>query len=236
MRPIVKGRPLKNGKEVSFGKYGEARPYLENNTGHYCHFCEMPVKNSPAVEHIKPKALHPLLVCDWDNLMLICTYCNSGKTKKSIEMDDYYWPHQHNTYYIFDYNIEEIFGKKGLPSVSDTLTQTQQEKAQRTIDLYKLRVLSSKNGDIDRRLKFRLEAISKAIACKQEYQKQKITEDAIYLMAEAAGFWSVWFSVFKDEPKVLAKLLTFKGVHIASFDTNNYDPIPRNPHNPIDSI
>jgi 5-methylcytosine-specific restriction endonuclease McrA len=84
MRPINKGIwPLDPvGNKIVFNGWGEAKPYLIERTCRYCHFCEMPILNSPAVEHIKNKQYYPNVKNHWANLMLICTYCNSRKPKK----------------------------------------------------------------------------------------------------------------------------------------------------------
>ena len=82
MRPIIKGDWPTDaaGAKIQFNGWGEAKPYLIDNTGLFCHFCEMKLDNTPAVEHVKPKALKhsPNLQNHWANLMLICDYCNSS--------------------------------------------------------------------------------------------------------------------------------------------------------------
>jgi hypothetical protein len=239
VRPFVKGNwPIMNGVKVGFVKHGDAKPYLEENTGHYCHFCEMPLQNVPAVEHIKHQINHPNLVCHWDNLLLICTYCNSRKTKSKIKTYNYYWPHQHNTFYVFDYEILNIMSR-GIPAISTRLTDPVLKiKAERTINLYGLHQTTNSSGGIDRRLSFRLIAISQALECKKEYDAnpRQITEQAILRTARAAGFWSVWFTIFQNDSAVLTELLQFQGTHVASFDTATYNPIPRNPTNIDDPI
>lgn len=61
MRPINKGTlPTDNNpNKIIFNHWKAAKYFLEERTGKYCHFCEMPILNSPSVEHIKNKAFYP---------------------------------------------------------------------------------------------------------------------------------------------------------------------------------
>jgi len=86
-------------------------------------------------------------------------------------------------------------------------------------------------------MKFRLTAISQALECKQEYDANPklITEQAILRNAKAAGFWSVWFTIFQNDFLVLEELASFRGTATFCFDPY-YAPIPRNPTNTTDPV
>lgn len=240
MRPIIKGDwPISEDGKIKFTAHGQAKQFLENNTGHYCYFCEMPVVNVPGVEHIKHQQHHPNLVCHWDNLMLSCQYCNSRKTKSKIKTYNYYWPHKNNTFLIFNYEVDNVFDSKGLPAVNDAqLNDAQKDKAQKTLELYGLNKKENSTGGIDRRFNFRLDAISKALGCKQEYGSipPAITVDGILRTAQSTGFWSIWATVFKHDIPVLEALMTFKGTDINSSFDADFNPVPRNHSNTIDPL
>lgn len=230
MRPIIKGDWPTDaaGAKIQFNGWGEAKPYLIDNTGLFCHFCEMKLDNTPAVEHVKPKALKhsPNLQNHWANLMLICDYCNSRKTKAQIKLYDYYWPHKNNTFKALNMDMT------GIIKVNDGLVSPQLDKAENIIELYGLDKTTDTAGGMDARLRARLEAMSKAINRLLEYQAGQATVQAIVDNASSSGFWSVWFRMFKNHPVVLNALLNdfhFRGTATACFDAaNNYTPQDRN--------
>jgi hypothetical protein len=162
MRPINKGsHPLDEElQKITFNKYGDAKPYLIDKTCRYCHFCEMPILNSPAVEHLKNKDFYPNLIKKWENLMLICVYCNSRKPKKKekimkIKLYNHYFPHIHNTFLLFDY-VTSI----GIPTIKANLNNAEKNKAESTLKLYGLQGVENSEGEIDTRYEHRLIAFS----------------------------------------------------------------------------
>lgn len=230
MRPIKKGGwPIDKATNsmIIFKDHKEARPYLTQRTGMYCHLCEMKIENVPAIEHIKHQAHSPNLKLHWENFLLICTYCNSRKTKGAIKTYDYYWPHIHNTYLPFDYNSPLV--NAGI-SVNTQLSLKEQSKALATLKLYGLQEEKDSYGSIDNRYQGRREAYSKALNALFEYENELISINAIINLA-GAGFWSVWFTVFRNHPEVLSQLLNnfdFRGTEASCFDTNdNYKPMKR---------
>lgn len=46
-----------------------------------CAYCESRMEHVSYshIEHVLPKSAFPALVCDWDNLVLACTVCNTNK-------------------------------------------------------------------------------------------------------------------------------------------------------------
>jgi len=232
MRPIQKGNHPTNsvGNKIVFEKHGDVKPYLIDNTGRYCHFCEMPILNSPAVEHLKNKLFYPHLIKNWDNLFLICTYCNSRKPKKKekilkIKLYNHYFPHIHNTFLAFEY-LKSL----GLTSTRTSLNTQETAKAQNTITTFGLDKRTNSDGEIDTRYKYRLEAISLAIKRKKEYEQGQATLNAVIGNAKSAGYWSVWFEIFKDFDEVKEQLIKVFKVPENCFDENNhYEPIKRTP-------
>lgn len=232
MRPIDKGSwpiDLTTGKKKEFKTWGAAKPDLISITGgKYCHICEMPILNAPAVEHIKPKEVkgnktkYENLRLHWANFLLICTYCNSRKLNQDIKLYDYYWPHKHNTAYAFGYEDQTIL----RPNPSLSLTEVAIANA--TIDLYGLDKIVDSTGGSDSRFMARLKVISIANTRKREYEKKLATLDAIIDSAKLAGFWLIWFEMFSHCPEVRLRLIEDFYVPIHLFDAKNgYTPIKR---------
>jgi hypothetical protein len=237
MRPIVKIHPTDiAGTKIVFNKYGDAKPYLIDQTCRYCHFCEMPILNSPAVEHIKPKECdgnktkYANLKNEWCNLLLICTYCNSTKGNQDLKLYNFYLPYKHNTLIPFEHLTGSII-------VDNSIEPAQQTKAQNTIDLYGLNSKSNSSGGKDTRFEHRLRVISQALERYTEYTSnpQQVTINAIVGQAVEAGFFSVWYNVFKTQQVVRYALIQAFKVPTTCFNAT-FNPIPRNPANPIDTI
>lgn len=70
-------------RDVLAARYNhkEIRAQLEkSSTQGKCMFCEKYLdKNDVAVEHFHPKSIYHLHTFEWDNLLLSCTSCNTGK-------------------------------------------------------------------------------------------------------------------------------------------------------------
>ena len=237
MRPFKKTYPIDNsGEKIRFSKYGEAKPFLIEQTGRYCHFCEIPVVNSPAVEHIKPnecennKNKYKNLRNRWENLLLICTYCNSRKGNKDVKLSNYYWPFKNNTLLAFNYF-------NGLTTVQNTLLNNQRKKAQETIKLYGLDKMVDSGGGIDTRYEHRLKALSQAIERYDEYNRNppEVQVRAIVGQAIDSGFFSVWFQIFNGNFEVKRELIDRFKIPQDCID-NNFSPIPRNPNNAFDPV
>lgn len=72
--------------------YGSANVPLQQMLGRYCSFCEMPILQATAVEHIVPKAPYPFFYIAWDNFLLACPVCNSNKLSKPPRSDTQFTP------------------------------------------------------------------------------------------------------------------------------------------------
>jgi uncharacterized protein (TIGR02646 family) len=66
------------GSKVKDENQGDVQKALRNLYNDKCVFCESCIELS-AVEHFRPKAIYYWLAYSWDNLLLICTNCNSHK-------------------------------------------------------------------------------------------------------------------------------------------------------------
>ena len=211
MRPVNKGvSPYK-----SIQQYGEALPYLEDRIGLYCSYCEMPISHVPEVEHIHSKTKGGNLTA-WDNLLLGCKYCNTRKSKHtdSENVEDYLWPDRYNTAIAYDYEY-------GVPTVNEaTLLSVDSErvaliKAHNLFDLVKLGNRPTPK-EKDRRFRERNKAFDVALEELERYRRMKrmypdvlgdILEQLTRL-ARLCGFFSVWMTVFKEEPEVLKVLIS----------------------------
>lgn len=98
MRPVDKGSAPR-----TYSDYREAKGDLSARLGDYCSYCERRVETHLAVEHIQPQSSHIALQNEWANLLLSCVNCNSVKGKKSVTLDDYFWPDRDNTLRAIQY-------------------------------------------------------------------------------------------------------------------------------------
>jgi len=237
MRPIERGSVPKNkdGTDKVYKQYNDAKSDLIKNMGRYCSYCGMCIPASLAVEHVQPKQQVPDLKLSWDNFLLACVNCNSTKSRKNINKDnkeDYYWPDTNNTHIPF------VYDANGQITINDELTSWQKIKAQNTLSLVGLQVYKYNTQASDSRWMLRKETYAKA-----EHQLLLLTlciakgaeKEAIELICSVAsgcGFFSIWFSVFKDHNEVKKALIeAFTGTCSACFDAaNNYQPLWRNPN------
>lgn len=72
---------LKTGTQPRRYAHPEIRDALESETRSKCAYCEGLINDVAYshIEHMRPKSLHPSLVCDWDNLTIACPKCNVNK-------------------------------------------------------------------------------------------------------------------------------------------------------------
>jgi uncharacterized protein (TIGR02646 family) len=228
MRPILRGEnPLDSaGNPKVFTRHKYARGDLIDRLGEYCSYCEMPVHTALAVEHIKPKAkdLYPELELEWDNFLLACPNCNSNKGHKDVILEDYYWSHIDNTFRAF------IYSEGGLVKPHPLLTDEEKIKAKATLELVALQKHSVNDGERrDRRQSNRRETWDMAKRALSILQSKNIPEmrEQIVDQSKASGFWSVWMTVFKDDPDMLQRFIdAFAGTCRDCFDISG-NPIPR---------
>lgn len=234
MRPVNRGAWPKNtdGTEIKYKGYPQAGSELIKRLGEFCSYCEMHLDASLAVEHVQPKKSPGATVAmadrelDWDNFLLACTNCNSTKGNTDVVIDYYYWPDRDNTFRAFKYSVG------GIIELADVLMVDQKKKAKRTIELTGLDKKPLNNSEAsDRRWLNRKEAWDIASRSKERLSRN-YTEDfkeQIEDTAFANGFWSIWMTVFKDDPDMLRRLIKkFTGTCDQCFDEqNDYVPIAR---------
>jgi hypothetical protein len=224
MRPVNKGY----APYSSISDYGEALPFLERAIGLYCSYCEFPLIHVPEVEHIVSKK-HGGELTDWNNLLVSCKYCNTRKKAiiNKANVDEYLWPDQYNTALAYNY-------ENGVPTVNeDNLINIDPsgdalKKAQNLFDLIKLDNIPLLR-EKDRRARERNRAFECALDSLVDYQKGKemypeqiealskqIIRTAIY-----SGFFSIWTTIFAEEPEILRALINaFPGTEKSFFDEN----------------
>lgn len=231
MRPIVRGPHPQNdnGEDIQFSKYQDALPKLTSRLGQYCSYCERYIFSSLAVEHIRPKkpkgsktTIHERDL-DWNNFLLACANCNSTKSNIDVIVDDYLWPDRDNPFYALEYS--EGGRVKPSPHVPEDL----RIKAQRIITLVGL----DKDPSIcpnpsDTRWRNRCTAWDLATRWhnkKSSGLDRKLLTDTV----KETGHWSIWMTVFKDDPEMLKCLIeAFPGTCIECFDEESgYIALPR---------
>jgi uncharacterized protein (TIGR02646 family) len=227
MRPVERGHwPTEGSLPVQFKEYGDARPALLEQLGPYCSYCEMPIHNQPAVEHVQPKSKVPELELFWCNFLLACAYCNSTKGDQDVRLRDYFWPDQDNTFRAFVY-------VDGKVSPAPGLGETETSCAQRTIELTGLDKYPGAPrppSATDRRWSMRNEAWGMARHSRMRLQRKPDNADMreqIVDTAKATGFWSIWMTVFADDADMRRRFIeAFKSTSPDCFDVH-CQPLPR---------
>jgi uncharacterized protein (TIGR02646 family) len=203
---------------IEFKEYGEAKPHLEKQLGRYCSYCEMPIGNQPAAEHIEPKVHRPELEPKWCNLLLACATCNRIKWDQLVALDDCLWPDRDNTARAFAY------GEGGTVAVLAALAGIDAVRASRAIALVGL---DRRPGGVteptprDLRWKDRSEAWDKARRARGRLARGDTADmrEIIVDLAKATGFWSVWMTVFSGDPDMRGRFIgAFPGTSRACFD------------------
>jgi hypothetical protein len=257
MRPLDKGNcptitdasGIISNKNVA--KYSDWKLDLIDRIGYYCAYCNMPLTHSLQVEHVVPK--NPRIVpigyvvgslLAWDNMLLACVKCNNAKDDTPINYQDYYFPEEHNTFLIFEIDIDTA-KRVAILKTKTGLNAQQTTKANSTIGLFQFENIEDKRSDIvDLRWKFRYDAYLVVESSYNGYIRHKASDNFdkkeeikhIKLVAKSIGFFQIWFDFFKNESEVLAALIQICGTATNCFDTITFQPIPRNPSDANDSI
>lgn len=224
MRPVERGpRPKDaNGNDIVFTTYSNARSALIGRMGQYCSYCNQKLPASLAVEHVQPKDPVPALALEWTNFLLGCTNCNSSKGATPIDAEEYLWPDIHNTHLAFQYNQD------GTIEVHPSLTNPKIiRRAQNTLNLVGLQKYTDSMSASDRRWKNRKDAYQKAtqaLSLLEEAIQKGAGDEAstlVGLWAPDSGFFSIWFAIFDQHPKVKEALRkNFPGTASDAFDNN----------------
>jgi uncharacterized protein (TIGR02646 family) len=216
MRPVQKGTAPR-----TYAIYREAGKDLIAVIGDFCSYCERQIETHLAVEHVRPKSVDPTLINEWGNFLLGCVNCNSSKGDTPIVATDYFWPDVDNTFRAFRYT------EAGLVEPAAALTPPEQTKAQATI---KLTGLDKDPGnpdpdrrptDADRRWTRRFEIWQMAQGNKKRLEQADSVQlrQTIVENATARGMFSIWMSVFADDPDMRTRLIAgFIGTAPDCFD------------------
>lgn len=232
MRPVERGAcPTDDqGNPVVFKNYQDARPILsEERIGPWCSYCEMPIHNQAAVEHLAPKSKNVALRNDWDNFLLSCASCNSTKGTQNPDPKDLVLPDRDNTFRAFDYRIERdavfVDADRNLP-----VALAERAKATRNLTgLHRIPGGVEDPTDRDVRWRRRNDALGKALRAKANLAKTDTPElrASVLDTAHSSGFFSVWMTVFAHDAQLrLALVQRFVGTAVSCFDGNG-DPVAR---------
>jgi hypothetical protein len=209
MRPVERGPcpSAVGGQSKQFDCYEDARPYLTDRLGAYCSFCEIRLPLGLAVEHIRHKVGNPSLEREWTNFLLACPNCNSTKGTKidtQADVDAHLWPHADRTFEAFEYD-------GGVVRVANQLSNEFETRAHATAEMVGLfrrpgygMTREQDNRASDRRWLERMEAWDDAIIARDDLHQCDTPEmrRQIVRSAQARGFWSVWMTVFADDPSM----------------------------------
>lgn len=207
MRPVNRGECPSDGagNPRVFPEYDHARPFLIDNIGGYCSYCEMPIGSGLAVEHIRHKKANLDLECEWSNFLLACTNCNSTKETKvetQADVDARLWPHLDRTFDVF------VYGRDGSVQLASLADPELAARAKATEEMVQLRrrpglglSVDQDNTSSDRRWELRMQAWNEAVEARECLREQDtpVTRQLISNLARARGFWSVWMTVFADD-------------------------------------
>jgi hypothetical protein len=247
MRPIDKGSiPKVNGIPKTVNSHRDWRSDLIGRIGYYCCYCNIPLKDSPQVEHVVAQDIDPNRALDWNNVILACGPCNRTKTNKPCPPSTHYLPEYHNTHLAFEYFISpNLINGQHAAFVRESINPlVNRVKAAYTIALCALdrdttRVFQQAT---DLRYKFRYEAILKTVIWRNEFDtwgKHNLIGfiKLLRTIVQDSGFWSIWYHRFCDIQEIRQMLVEdIDGTDTNSFDPMNYLPLPRTPLQAGDSI
>ncbi|QYX32865.1 HNH endonuclease [Sphaerospermopsis torques-reginae] len=223
MRPIQRGSiptDPTTGQKIVFSKHPKAKSYLIERIGNYCSYCEKRVTQLFDVEHILSQHKYPQLKTNWYNFLLLCRVCNDIKGHSLIRRKNFYWADVDNTFRIFEYHPES-----GDINVNSLLSDAEKAIAKNTLDLVGLDRKPGhpkyKPTSADLRWKERLVAVGIAQEAFSDLQKNDTPEmrKQIVRTAQGIGFFSVWMTVFKDDPEMIKRFIAaFPGTAGDCFD------------------
>ena len=231
MRPVTRGD---SPQDEDFEDYRDAFPELVSRLGFYCSYCERRIVTNLAVEHVQPKALpqYKNLEGTWENFLLGCVNCNSTKGKKNVVLSQYLLPDRDNTFFAYNYRQD------GVIEVNDQLDDDQTKLAEDTLKLVGLdkaiNEVLDENGQLvaTDRVAQRMEAWLIAEDSKEELEFEPTDgmRRQVVRTALGEGHFSVWMTVFEDDPKTLDALIdNFKGTAKECFQTPDFATISPRP-------
>jgi uncharacterized protein (TIGR02646 family) len=217
MRPIDK-----TPNQGPFQKYEDAQQPLTTQLGEYCSYCERWIASAIHVEHKLPKNDYPAEKLKWENFLLSCSNCNSGKGHGLIDLDEFVWPDADNTFRAFQYDAEgRVRTISGFgPQIDANIQRTWLMLGfnRHTDHLFAGVVKPTKK---DHRWSHRQKAWETAVhvknglaICDTPERRAEIAE-----IATQRGMFSIWMTVFKDDADIRHRLIAaFKGTAAYCFD------------------
>jgi len=234
MRPVVKSAcPQENGVNKVYKPHTKAKGDLETHLACYCSYCEV-FSSDLEVEHVISQHQDATLKHNWDNFLLACGRCNGkdNKSNKPVDFVSMHMPHRNNTFLSLKYL------EGGYIVVNPDLVALAHTKATNLLNLICLDKSPSNPmypnfNENDTRWKHRRLTWEKAKDYLSYYEAGIVGVDLIIDYALAKGFFSVWFTVFREHANFKRLLIeSFTGTAESCFDAgNNYEPVNRNPHN-----
>lgn len=237
MRPVEKSAwPQVGAANKSYNPHTIAKPDLEDNIGTYCSYCEV-YSSDLEVEHVISQHQDNTLTHNWNNFLLACGRCNgkNNKSNQAVDLAGMHFPHRNNTMISFEYL------EGGLVQVNPLLTGNSKAHAEATLKLVGLdkRPGHPKYSLNDRRWTDRRVAWELAKKYLVDFESGNgLTAEHIVAFATQRGFFSVWFSVFKNHDNIKELLVNaFQGTANNCFDAaNHYSLSNRNPGDAIDEV
>ena len=172
--------------------------------GNYCSYCER--TGDLHVEHVVLKSKSPKLEEIWDNFMLGCGNCNSRKSDMNSSRKGYMWPDRDDTHRAFEYR------SGGRIAVNPDLPAKDMKRAEALFDLTGLDASGSAT-DPRRSVRRRTWELAEEI---KEDVKDETTQNLAVKLAVATGNWSIWMTVFEEEPDMKLRLIeSFPGTRMA---------------------
>lgn len=215
MRPVERGGVPRDDQGVAkvFAAYGDARDDLLARLGSFCSYCEMRIENAPNVEHVSPKSRDAERERDWNNLLLACNHCNPTKGSGKRHLDDHLWPDR-DTARAFRYD------ESGRVEPVEGLPEDTQRRALLTRNMIGLDPRKPTEASL-RRFKHRQDAWTIATNSRERLRAHSSAalRDTIVDLARSRGYWSIWMTVFADDPDMRRRLIAgFRGTSAACFD------------------
>lgn len=230
MRPIFRGN---SPQTVDYAEHRDAFFDLASCIGMFCSYCERRIGTNLAVEHIQPQELYGGLKGRWDNFLLGCVNCNSTKGHKDVALSDILLPDRDNTAAAYTYSMD------GTISTHASLSDPQKLMAQATLALTGLDKTPAAAVDSNGKL-VAVERLSQRmqvwlIAQESKKDLHLNPNDAfrrqVARTALGHGFFSIWMTVFQDDPDVRRLLIQeFTGTAADCFDARTTSIISPRPH------
>jgi uncharacterized protein (TIGR02646 family) len=208
MRPVDRGNCPIAG---DYSNYRDAFGALLDRFGPFCSYCERRIATGLAVEHIQPKAnpTYRALEGRWENFLLACVNCNSTKGDKNVRLGRIFLPDRDNTFAAFEYLPSgavaphpRLNGTNAAQLAQDTLALTGLDRPVRwTFDNDELVAWD--------RMSQRSEVWHQAERARDRLARSGSSSlrEQIEETATSTGFFSVWMTVFANDPDMLDRFV-----------------------------